>query len=261
MAMLDPVERTSRGSATCAEVTGATLAEPQTLYEESWRDFIYAEIWTRPGLHRRARYLISIAGASAAGGCSDALENYVRGSLTSGELTLAELREAALHIAVYGGWQRGGELDAAATKAAEALGIDAVRLDPICAVPWDPVDRVERGIAEFHKVMTFPGPPPISPYFEAGIDNFVFAEMWNRRGLDETSRRWITLVGVCDSGAETPIKSHIHAAMASGNCTPEELHEFVLQYGVHAGWPRASLVQGIVFAMAKNVAAGLPYTS
>ncbi len=109
--------------------------------------------------------------------------------------------------------------------------------------------------------MTFPGPPPISPYFEAGIDNFVFAEMWNRRGLDEPSRRWITLVGVCDSGAETPIRSHIHAAMASGNCTPEELHEFVLQYGVHAGWPRASLVQGIVFAMAKNVAAGLPYSS
>ena len=48
--------------------------------------------------------------------------------------------------------------------------------------------------------------------------------------------------------------------MASGNCTPEELHEFVLQYGVHAGWPRASAVQSMVFAMAKKAAAGQPYT-
>ena len=46
------------------------------------------------------------------------------------------------------------------------------------------------------------------------------------------------LVGVAQSGAEVPIKSHFHSAMASGNCTGEELQEFVLAYGLCAGWPQ-----------------------
>ncbi len=66
------------------------------------------------------------------------------------------------------------------------------------------------------------------------------------------------MVGVCESAAETPIKSHIHAAIASGNCSVPELHEFVLQYAVHAGWPRASMIHGVVLAMAMKVAQGLP---
>jgi 4-carboxymuconolactone decarboxylase len=83
--------------------------------------------------------------------------------------------------------------------------------------------------------------------------------MWCRPGLDERSRRFITLVGVAESSSDTPIRSHIHAAMASGNCTADEMQEFVLQYGIHAGWPKASVIQGVVFEMAKKVAAGLPW--
>lgn len=84
--------------------------------------------------------------------------------------------------------------------------------------------------------------------------------MWQRYdGLDQRARRWVTLVGVCESSTETPIKSHIHAAMASGNCTPAEMQEFVLQYGLHAGWPKASIVQAVVSEMSKKVAAGLPW--
>ena len=47
--------------------------------------------------------------------------------------------------------------------------------------------------------------------------------------------------------------------MASGNCTPQELNEFVLQYAIHAGWPKASVIQGIVFEMAAKVAKGQPW--
>ena len=36
-------------------------AEPTTPYEASWRDFIFAEVWTRPGLDPRSRFLISAA--------------------------------------------------------------------------------------------------------------------------------------------------------------------------------------------------------
>ena len=106
--------------------------------------------------------------------------------------------------------------------------------------------------------MTFPGSPSLTPYLEA-INNFVFGEMWCRPGLDQRSRRWLTLVGVAESCAEIPIKSHFHAAMASGNCTPDELQEFVLAYGLCAGWPKASLIQSVVFEMIRKVEAGLAW--
>ena len=208
----------------------------------------------------RARFLIAIAGSSLANGNADHVERYVRGALTAGALSLSELREAALHLSVYGGWTKGADLDLMLTHVAGELGLPPAYCPPIRVEPWDPEIRSEEGAQEFIKVMTFPGGPPATPYLEA-IRNFVFGEMWCRPGLDQRARRWLTLVGVCDSCAEVPIKSHIHAAMASGNCQPDEMQEFVLAYGIHAGWPKASVIQGVVTEMIGKIAKGLPWNS
>jgi 4-carboxymuconolactone decarboxylase len=258
MSLLDPGERSARGASIKQEVTGHPADAPKTLYEESWRDFVYAEVWNRPGMDRRSRYLVSLSGAAIFDGEHD-VELYAHGALKSGELSLIELREAALHLSIYAGWSRGGVLDRAVTRAAEALGLDPVALPPLRAEAWDPEVRDREGGDEFTAVMTFPGGPPATPYLQA-IRNFVFGEMWPRyEGLDQRSRRWITLVGVCASNTMTPMGSHIYAAMKSGNCAIDEMQEFVLQYGIHAGWPSASVVQSIVFEQSKRVAAGLPF--
>ena len=263
MAMLFPAARSTRGLALQAELTGGPAPESATLLDESWRDFIYAEIWSRPGLDRRARFLVSLASAAGNAAADDRLDGYVRGALATDELSLGELREAALHVAVYAGWQSGGRIDAAVTRVEAELGLEPVKHDAIRAAPWDPQVRLEQGYAEFERVMTFNGPPVGNglPYLQDGILNFVFGEMWGRPGLDQRSRRLLTLVGVADSGAETPIRSHFHAAMASSNCTAAELHEFVLQFAVHSGWPRASVIQSVVIAMSKKVAAGLAWNA
>jgi 4-carboxymuconolactone decarboxylase len=260
MALLDPQQRSDRGLALQAEVNGQAVQPPVSPVDESIRDFVYAEVWSRPGLDRRSRYLISMAAAAMAGAPQAMLDGYVRGALKSGELTLAELREGALHLAVYGGWPRGMEWDAAVSRAQHALGLPPADCPPIRSEAWDPVERGLVGEANFTSTMTFPGGPSSNPFQEA-INNFVFGEMWCRPGLDERARRWITLVGVANSAAEIPIKSHFHAGMASGNCTKEEMLEFSLQYGIHAGWPRASLVNGVIMQMAEKIAAGLPWNA
>jgi len=257
MDLLDPLERTQIGSDVGGVVIARSVDEPATPIEASWRDYLFAEIWSRPGLDRRSRYLIAIASAASSNGPVDVLDDYVRGALVCGDLSLIELREAALHLAVYAGWSRGIELDRAISRCAQVLGLAPAAFAPIRGEPWNPQERVQQGIDEFNAVMGFPGPPPVTPYFEAGIDNFVFGEMWKRLALDQRSRRWITLVGVSESCAPTPIKTHFHAAMASGNCSADELQEFVLQYAVHAGWPKASVIQGAVIAMIRNFEAGL----
>lgn len=258
MALLDPRERSERGLAIQSEVIGHAPPEPGTLFEESWRDFVFAEVWTQPAMSRRARYLVALASAVLTGADDSILDDYVRGALKSGELSVTELREAALHLGPYAGWPRGAKLDKAVTRAVQALGIKGGETAPIRAEPWDPEVRDAEGRQEFIDTMTFGSGPPVTPYLEA-IHNFVFGEMWSRRALDQVSRRWLTLVGVCDAGIEIPTKSHIHAAMASGNCTPAELQEFVLQFALFHGWPKASQVQSAVFEMVKKVEAGLPW--
>lgn len=258
MSLLDPTERSQRGATHQAQILAQPAAEPATPYEASWRDYIFAEIWPRPGLDRRSRYLIAMASAACALD-ADATLGYVRGALEAGDLGLAELREAALHLAVYAGWTQGGLIDRAITTAAGALALAASDFPPIRADPWDPRARHEEGAASFEQHMLFGGPPPVTAYFEGGILNFVFGEMWNRPGLDQRSRRWLTLVGVGFSGASTPIRSHVWSALASGNASREEMNEFVLHYAVHAGWPRGSVMQGAVLEQAMRVEKGLPF--
>jgi 4-carboxymuconolactone decarboxylase len=259
MTLLDPAERTRTGLALQADILGTVPITPFTLFEESWRDYVFAEVWSRPGLDRRSRFLVAIAGATTEAVQPQILEGYIRGALELGEISLEELREAALQLAVYAAWQRGAVLDAAATRIAKELGLRECERMPVRAKPWDPKQRLEEGAANFNAVMVFPPPPPATPYFEGGILNFVFGEMWMRPGLDQRARRWITLVGVADSSASTPIRTHTYAAMASGNATMNEMQEFVLQYAIHGGWPKASVMQAAVLEMGQRVANGLPY--
>lgn len=256
--IIDAAERAERGRTIQSEILGQEPSAPLSLLEESRRDFIFAEVWSRPGLDRRSRYLIGMAGSAICGGETVELDEFVSGAVRSGLIGWRELREAALHLAVYAGWARGRILDRAIDRTASRMDLTTPSLPPIQAFPWDPAIRSDTGAQEFDDVMKSPGAPPSTPY-RAAVRDFVFAEMWKRPGLDQRSRRWITLVGVAASDTEVPIRSHIHAAMASGNCTPDEMHEFVLQYGVHAGWPKASIIQSVVTEMIERVAAGQPY--
>jgi len=83
--------------------------------------------------------------------------------------------------------------------------------------------------------------------------------MWMRPGLDQRSRRWITLVAIANSSSTVPIRTHTYAAMASGNATVQEMQEFVLQYAIHGSWPKASVMQSVVIEMGERVKHGLPY--
>lgn len=256
--ILDPKGRTERGRKVQAEVGGMGTHQPRTLLERAARDFVFGEVWSRPQLDRRARYLISLAATTLNGSADDMLDFYVNGALSSGELTLAELREAALHLAGYGNFPRALVLDKAISRAEQSLGLKPADCPPLSDDPAVLEQRIERGEAEFMNVMTFGTQTPPFPFLEA-ISGHVFGEIWTRPGLDQRSRRWLTLVGVAESNREVPMKTHFYAAMASGNCTQEEMHEFILHYASHAGWHKASSVLVILFEMIEKIAKGLSY--
>jgi 4-carboxymuconolactone decarboxylase len=102
--------------------------------------------------------------------------------------------------------------------------------------------RAELGVQTFQQVLGSPPHPPNSPLTEAARD-FVFAEVWARPGLDRRSRRWITLACVCAAGSEIAMRTYLKAALDSGEITEAELREFILQFAVFQGFPKAVQIE------------------
>jgi 3-oxoadipate enol-lactonase/4-carboxymuconolactone decarboxylase len=79
--------------------------ERTTLFTEAFQDLItryaWGDVWSRPGLDRRARSMITLT-ALVATGREHELEMHVRAALRNG-LTPDEIGEILLHCAVYCG--------------------------------------------------------------------------------------------------------------------------------------------------------------
>ena len=72
-------------------------------------DYLFPQVWARPYLTLRDRRLL-VLGATTMLGRQDLLETQLRGAVTNGELTAAQLRELAYHLHHYAGWGNGTNL-------------------------------------------------------------------------------------------------------------------------------------------------------
>ncbi|NQD93935.1 4-carboxymuconolactone decarboxylase [Pseudomonas sp. CrR25] len=76
-----------------------------TDFSQPLQDFVnehaWGGVWTRDGLDRKTRSLITLAALTALK-CPQELKGHVRGALNNG-CTVSEIREALLHCAVYAG--------------------------------------------------------------------------------------------------------------------------------------------------------------
>src|SRR4051812_46627272 len=69
------------------------------------RNFVYGDVWARPGLARRERRLVSLAPAANAG-AGLPVDTHIYGALNTGDVEIAELMEYCLHFAVYVDFQK-----------------------------------------------------------------------------------------------------------------------------------------------------------
>jgi 4-carboxymuconolactone decarboxylase len=70
-------------------------------FQELITEYAWGAVWTRPGLDRRSRSLITLT-ALVAGGHHEELAMHVRAALTNG-LTSDEIKETLLQTAIYCG--------------------------------------------------------------------------------------------------------------------------------------------------------------
>jgi 4-carboxymuconolactone decarboxylase len=101
-------DRHAQGMRVRREVLGSEhvdrAVERTTGFTAPFQDFItrtaWGDIWSRPGLERRERSLITLAVLTALG--SEELELHVRAAVSNG-LSDEEIAEVLLHTAVYAG--------------------------------------------------------------------------------------------------------------------------------------------------------------
>jgi len=109
--MSNEADRAARGTSTFQEVLGFAQAPPTTPFAQAARDFVFAEVWARPGLDRRSRRWITLSAVCAAGG-DGPIRTYLRAALDSGDITEAELREFVLQFSVFQGFPKGAVVEA-----------------------------------------------------------------------------------------------------------------------------------------------------
>lgn len=104
-----PSERFEQGMATRRSVLGADYVDRasanQSEFDRDFQEFItegaWGSVWSRPGLTRRERSLITLA-LLAALGQDEEVALHVRATANTGA-TPEDLKEAMLHVAVYAG--------------------------------------------------------------------------------------------------------------------------------------------------------------
>jgi 4-carboxymuconolactone decarboxylase len=94
-------------------------------------------------------------------------------------------------------------------------------------------------------IMQADSPSLNDPYTEFTTEH-LFARVWGRPGLRRRDRRLITLTVAAVSAQRDSLTAHVRAALASGDLTADELHEWVLHLAHYGGWPAGTTAHTVL---------------
>ena len=153
------------------------------------------------------------------------MDAHVYAALASGDLTVEQLNEFTLHFAVYCGWPRASQLEMTVRGQWQRLHDERGEPAPpfpdahasTTSDPPTPRNGSPAASSASRRSTSSRRPRQDSPYFYAGILNFVFGHLWLRPGLTRRDRRLITIPCVGVGDAIGPIWSHVTSALGSGD--------------------------------------------
>jgi 4-carboxymuconolactone decarboxylase len=239
----------SEAEQTFSDVMTQDLPEATTPAEVAYRDFVFGQVWPRPGLSRKDRRWVTLTCVAAAD-APQPIDDHVYAALNSGDIELEEMLEFILQFAVYCGWPKAAHCEGVIhrqwSRIQNERGRDAeawpmLSNDALGFNDWE--KRIERGAQEFADVNLLPAPRPVSPYRHAGILNFVFGHVWQRPGLSRRERRIITVACCAIDDSPTPLRTHVAAALHSRDLTKEEMDEIILQFSAYYGFAKGEAFQ------------------
>jgi 4-carboxymuconolactone decarboxylase len=210
-------------------------------YPNATRDYLFGEVWSRPGLRMRDRRLVSLACVSAAS-IPIAVESHVYSALVSDDIGLDELLEVVLQFAVYNGWARASFFEGIVrmqwVRICQERGVEVGEWPEPPDGPVDVNDREGRlraGERTYTEVLGAEPPSRGRLLSETGVLGFVYGQVWDRPTLPRRDRRLLTLPWVAINGSPATIRRHVDGALGSGDLSAEEIEEAVLQTSAYGG--------------------------
>jgi len=200
--------------------------------EQHTQERLYGEGWTRPGLDRRDRSLVTIA-ALIARGEAPALGYYADQALENG-VAPREISETILHLAYYSGW---GKAMAAVGPVGEVfarrgLGPDQLPAEPPRPLPLDEPAEAQRARSVDDQFGV------VAPGLVGYTTDYLFRDLWLRPDLAPRDRSLVTVAALIASGQVGQVPFHLNRAMDNG-LTQDQAAEVITHLAFYAGWPNA----------------------
>jgi 4-carboxymuconolactone decarboxylase len=218
--------------------------------EKYTQERLFGDLWTRPGLNRRDRSLISIA-ALIARGQAPALAYYADQALENG-LTPREISETIVHLAYYSGWSNAMAAIGPVSEVFEKRRIGQDQLPPEVPQPL-PLDEATEAQRAKNVGDQFGA---VAPGLVGYTTDYLFRDLWLRPDLVPRDRSLVTVAALIASNQVAQITFHLNRAMDNG-LTQEQAAEVITHLAFYAGWPNAmSALPVVKEVFAKRAGAG-----
>lgn len=203
--------------------------------------YLYGDIWERPGLSARDRSMITVA-VNQALYATNELKLHMGRALDNG-VTQAEISEIIAHTLWYSGFPTGVN---AARVAAEVFAERGLPASPPGASSRTPPVNPD---------LEFPGAFPQTPYLRDLLNEVVYAETWKRAELSPRDRSMITVAVGAAMNAASEVRYHSGRALDNG-VTQTELAEVITHIAFYSGFPNSVNAAQIIAEV--YTARGLP---
>jgi len=81
---------------------------------------------------------------------------------------------------------------------------------------------------------------PFNEEFQELITRYAWNEIWNRPAIPHRTRRMIVIAQMVALGRWEEFQLHVRAALQSGDLSPDDVKEILLQSAVYCGVPAAN---------------------
>ena len=106
-------------------------------------------------------------------------------------------------------------------------------------------DQRRRGLEKMEEVYGFEMSDGTGDFFGYTADH-LFADIWNRPGLDTRDRRLLLVGLLAGQGATDVLEIQLGAAARNGELDADGLREIVVFLAHYAGWPVAARLNNVV---------------
>lgn len=190
------------------------------------------DVWTRPGLSRRDRALITLA-ALVARAQPAPLPEAVACAMDAG-VTPKEVSEIVTHLAFYAGW--GSAVTAAPVLAAafteRGIGVEKLPSAEPTLLPLDRASEDKRASTVQQNVGS------VSQSLADDTGAMLFRDLWLRPDLVPRDRSLVTVAALIAGGQFAQITFHLGKAMDNG-LAKDEASETLSHLACYVGWPNA----------------------